>query len=1337
VSSRPQAGGTLAGYRIERLLGRGGMGAVYLARDERLGRRVALKVLPPELADDERFRERFLREWRIAAALEHPHVVPIHDAGEADGQLYIAMRYVEGSDLKELIRAESPLEPTRALRVVSQVADALDAAHARGLVHRDVKPANVLLDEAGNSYLCDFGLTKNVSSSSGLTGAGQLVGTLEYIAPEAIRGDPVDGRADQYSLACLLYECLTGEPPYRREGEAQVLWGHVEEAPPRSSERRPELPKALDRVLAVGMAKDPDVRFASCGELAAAALAALSGLEPSLPADARAEGLLRTFMVTDIRGYTRYTQTHGDEAAGKIAASFAALVDEVVREHGGVLQELRGDEALTVFESPRSALRAAVEVQRRIAAGELELPVGIGLDAGEAVAVAGGYRGGALNLAARLCSLAGPGEVLASDGIMHLARQTPGVRYGQRRLERLKGFDRPVPVIEVVPAETAPARHLGRRVRRALVGTRPRLRLALVAVAAVLVAVALAVVLSQGGESSAEAAPFTKGTIGLLDAETLEPVGTFDTLGAPGGVWRDQAGQLWTIDLASRLAARIDPQSRRVTARIPLGINPSWPAFGADSFWLGDYDAAAVNRYDPQYGTLTARIKLPTAGLEGDTGKAEGMTFADGSVWVAYGAWPFRLARIDVRSNRVTKTFDFRQADGTGLVAFGEGGLWVASRDTGRMWRIDPETNTVAATAKLHGGWVEDMVVARGYAWVALENDGGVWKVDASGNVVTKIATGNLPWTVSATGARIWVPNANAGTITRIGRNDQTRTVRVGHRPVSAVEAGGLVWVSLEESSADAVQGLAPEDTVRVAVEGNPYFNVDPAVSFPGSGWQLQYATGARLLRYPDKEEPEGATLLPEVSELPEISPDGRTYTFRIRPGFRFSPPSGKPVTAETMRYTIERALSPKLDPGAQGFTFVSDIVGARAYHAGKASHVAGLSVEGDRLRITLVRPAPDFPARISAGYFTAVPLGTPIFRHGVEQPIPSAGPYYLSSNIAGTQQVLRRNPNYQGPRPHHVEAIVIANSVPDEAGAERVERGEADYMFSERIPFPPDLARGGSLDRRFGPESAAGKAGRQRYFLPAQSVIDWVRFNTARGMFRDARLRRAVNSALDRPSLAALTNSRPSDALLPPGIPGAGADPIYPIDRPDLPRARALARGRSGNAVLLLQSEVTCPTGACAQAAEIVKRDLGRIGIRIRVKPVDDFVGELEKPSAPFDLVLGSWFVDFADPANFVNNLLDTERPLGYGYPAAHSLYDDRRFIQRMRAAYQLSGERRAEAYRDLVGDMMRESPPGAVYDTRAWPAQFFSERIDPKCVVNRPQDGGYVDLAALCFRD
>src|SRR5215208_1576481 len=276
-----RVGTSVAGYTIERLLGRGGMGAVYLAEDTALARKVALKLLSPELAENERFRERFLRESRVAASLDHPHVVPIYQAGEADGVLYIAMRYVEGTDLKALLEREGPLEPSRALALCEQVAGALDAAHARGLVHRDVKPANVLLDEAGHAYLADFGLTKQASSISGLTGTGQLVGTVDYVAPEQVKGEPVGGSADEYALACVLYQCLAGEPPFTRESEVATLWAQVHEPAAGVSERRPELSSALDGVLAKGLAKEPSERYGSCTNLVQAARQALAAPGPT------------------------------------------------------------------------------------------------------------------------------------------------------------------------------------------------------------------------------------------------------------------------------------------------------------------------------------------------------------------------------------------------------------------------------------------------------------------------------------------------------------------------------------------------------------------------------------------------------------------------------------------------------------------------------------------------------------------------------------------------------------------------------------------------------------------------------------------------------------------------------------------------------------------------------------------------------------------------------------------------------------------------------------------------------------------------------------------------
>jgi streptogramin lyase len=274
-------GSELGGYRIESLIGRGGMGIVYLAEDVTLGRKVAIKLLAPELAEDDRFRERFLRESRLAASLEHPSIITIYEARQVDGSLYLAMRYVEGTDLRALIAEGGPLPIERALSIVSQVASALDAAHESGLIHRDVKPGNVLIAPASvpgrpdRVYLSDFGLTKRAASDSGMTGTGQFVGTLEYAAPEQFEGKPLDARTDVYSLGCVLYECLTGRPPFQRETEAALVYAHLLAAPPSVTEARPDLPAAIDEVVTRALAKAPADRFASCSELVAAAASAL------------------------------------------------------------------------------------------------------------------------------------------------------------------------------------------------------------------------------------------------------------------------------------------------------------------------------------------------------------------------------------------------------------------------------------------------------------------------------------------------------------------------------------------------------------------------------------------------------------------------------------------------------------------------------------------------------------------------------------------------------------------------------------------------------------------------------------------------------------------------------------------------------------------------------------------------------------------------------------------------------------------------------------------------------------------------------------------------------
>ncbi|WP_033309435.1 serine/threonine-protein kinase [Streptomyces iakyrus] len=284
-SGRPSEliGQQIAGYRIEQEIGRGGMAVVYRARDLRLERTVALKLLAPELARNDTFRRRFTHESRAAAAIDHPHIVPVFEAGETDGVLYIAMRYVAGSDLRHVLDREGPMPPVTAVRVAAQVASALDAAHDHGLVHRDVKPGNILVSRGTDSdhpehvYLTDFGLTKKSLSLTGFTTVGQFVGTLDYVSPEQISGKPVDARCDVYGFACVVFETLAGHPPFLRDDDMALLWAHQYDEPPPLTEDRPDLDPRVDPVFAQALAKSPDDRFPSCLAFVAALRAATTG----------------------------------------------------------------------------------------------------------------------------------------------------------------------------------------------------------------------------------------------------------------------------------------------------------------------------------------------------------------------------------------------------------------------------------------------------------------------------------------------------------------------------------------------------------------------------------------------------------------------------------------------------------------------------------------------------------------------------------------------------------------------------------------------------------------------------------------------------------------------------------------------------------------------------------------------------------------------------------------------------------------------------------------------------------------------------------------------------
>src|SRR3954468_19312318 len=268
-------GANFAGHTILAVAGRGAMGVVYRARHQQLGREVALKVIAPEFAEDREFRIRFQREFEAEVSIRHPHIVRVYGAGAKEGRLFVTMQYVDGTDLAKLLRNDNRLAPQRAAAIVAKVADGLDAAHARGIVHRDVKPANVLIADGDHPILTDFGLAKNVNATvAPLTVAGSFLGTCDYAAPEQLLGERNDARVDVYALGCLLFQAVTGRVPFPRPVSAATMLAHMDEPPPLVSAFAPDAPRALDEVVLTAMAKNRDERYPTAGELGRAALRA-------------------------------------------------------------------------------------------------------------------------------------------------------------------------------------------------------------------------------------------------------------------------------------------------------------------------------------------------------------------------------------------------------------------------------------------------------------------------------------------------------------------------------------------------------------------------------------------------------------------------------------------------------------------------------------------------------------------------------------------------------------------------------------------------------------------------------------------------------------------------------------------------------------------------------------------------------------------------------------------------------------------------------------------------------------------------------------------------------
>jgi DNA-binding SARP family transcriptional activator len=821
---------------------------------------------------------------------------------------------------------------------------------------------------------------------------------------------------------------------------------------------------------------------------------------------------------------------------------------------------------------------------------------------------------------------------------------------------------------------------------------RRRRRWLLLAAGAALVAAAAiaALVIGSDGGDEKSFATLPPG-LTILDMPGGRVVATFPLEDFPYPGLNAQDGR---FSIGSVGITEIDPATGRKVQRInsPLDESNHALALGRDMWFTGRRDLVRV---DPDLGREVDRYRL--VDREYPMGLV-GLAAGAGSLWVA-SKEAGEVLRVDPANGHVQARIAMKSPLS---LAYAAGAVWAVS-DQGGLARIDTSTNSVTATAAVPKPlfWV---AAGGGFAWTANETKGTVYKIDQTGEIVATYQTGDGARSVSFAAGVLWVANSDAGTLSAIdAASGAVRTYRFGHPVGDAVAVGRYVLLYIGE-------GLTPEDRIS-ALQGKvaklviPIFTLDPtdpAVASAPVALEIERAITAGLLAHVV-----GAGLRPELAaSMPTVSADRRIYTIRVRRGLRFSPPSNADITADAIRDSVERALSPKLGSVRPGARFLYDLVGVPAYERGTRDHISGIRVRGDTITFRLTAPSPDFLERISLPFFSPVPPGTPAITGGVsaEAALASPGPYYIADRVNGEWAILRRNPNYHGPRAGPLDALAFREGLDPEQAVSRVQRGEFDGVMLDDALLQPRSA----VARRFGGDQTPGNVTYRAF--PTRSVR-YLALNAGSGPLRDAALRRAIAAAIDRRALAVVQDATPTDGLLPPPPSSLGVTGD---------RAAAERLDRPGHASLSMAVQRGCER--CRQFANTVASALKELEVSVAAVEVEKPRAAIRADRSRFDLIDLSTNVPYPDPAAFLERMLGADVPRPWLPPSTEGA------IARLDT---LSGGHRERVARRLAQRLQQTDVPVIAYG-----ADTIGTLLGPRlgCRSWNGIDAG-PNLATLCL--